>query len=122
RIGTKRLLVGAHYDTLDSLAQSKTALVVAVYTLSLIMGILITPELYFEGWRGLFTFTFLNLPLGQMLATLAFLALAWHAWIGVRDIWMDYVRSAALRVFLQVLTVLWLVVAIIYFPKILWSL
>jgi succinate dehydrogenase / fumarate reductase membrane anchor subunit len=57
-----------------------------------------------------------------LLATLAFLSLAWHAWIGVRDIWMDYVRSAGLRLFLQVLTILWLVAAIVFFAKILWSL
>src|SRR5690606_28510193 len=122
RIGAQRLVVGAHYGTLDFLAQRVTAIIMAVYTLVLLGGILFTPELNYEGWRGLFTFTCLSLPAGQMLATLAFLSLAWHAWIGVRDIWMDYVRSAGLRLFLQVLTVLWLVGAVVYFAKILWSL
>jgi succinate dehydrogenase / fumarate reductase membrane anchor subunit len=59
---------------------------------------------------------------GQLLATLAFLSVAWHAWVGVRDIWMDYVRSAGLRLFLQVLTILWLVAAVVFFAKIIWSL
>ncbi|MGB6103448.1 MAG: succinate dehydrogenase, hydrophobic membrane anchor protein [Pusillimonas sp.] len=122
RIGVHRLVVGAHYGTLDFIAQRVTAVIMAVYTLVLLAGILFTPELNFEGWRGLFTFTCLSLPVGQLLATLAFLSLAWHAWIGVRDIWMDYVRSAGLRLFLQVLTILWLVGAVIYFAKILWSL
>ncbi|NYT86546.1 succinate dehydrogenase, hydrophobic membrane anchor protein [Pollutimonas harenae] len=122
RIGVRRHVVGAHYGTLDFLAQRVTAIIMAVYTLVLLVGILFTPELNYEGWRGLFTFTCLNLPLGQMLATLAFISLAWHAWIGVRDIWMDYVRAAGLRLFLQVLTLLWLVGALVYFAKILWSL
>ncbi|NYT59146.1 succinate dehydrogenase, hydrophobic membrane anchor protein [Alcaligenaceae bacterium] len=122
RIGVKRLVVGAHYGTLDFIAQRVTAIIMAVYTVVLLGGILFTPELNYEGWRGLFTFTCLGLPVGQMLATLAFLSLAWHAWIGVRDIWMDYVRSVGLRLFLQVLTILWLVGAVVYFAKILWSL
>ena len=48
---------------------------------------------------------------------LAFIALAWHAWIGVRDLWMDYVKSVGLRLLLQVLTILWLVGSVVYFPR-----
>jgi succinate dehydrogenase / fumarate reductase membrane anchor subunit len=76
----------------------------------------------FESWQNLFTFHLGVVPAGQLLATLAFLSLAWHAWIGVRDIWMDYVTSAGLRLFLQVLTVLWLIGSVVYFAKVLWSL
>ncbi|MYN13753.1 succinate dehydrogenase, hydrophobic membrane anchor protein [Pusillimonas sp. TS35] len=120
--GTKRLVVGAHYGTIDFLVQRVTAIIMAVYTVVLGLGILFTPELNFESWRKLFSFTWGALPVGQLLATLAFLAVCWHAWIGVRDIWMDYVRGAGLRLFLQVLTVLWLVASIVFFAKIIWSL
>jgi len=122
RIGTKRLVVGAHYGTIDFIAQRVTAVIMAVYTLVLFFGFLFTPDMNFEGWRHLFTFTCIGLPMGQLLATLAFFSVAWHAWIGVRDIWMDYIHSAGLRLFLQVLTILWLVGAVVYFAKILWSL
>ncbi|NYT65846.1 succinate dehydrogenase, hydrophobic membrane anchor protein [Alcaligenaceae bacterium] len=122
RLGTQRLVVGAHYGTIDFIVQRVTAVIMAVYTLVLFFGILFTADMNFDSWRYLFTFTCLSLPVGQLLATLAFLSLAWHAWIGVRDIWMDYVRSAGLRLFLQVLTILWLVGTVIYFAKILWSL
>ncbi|MBF6617054.1 succinate dehydrogenase, hydrophobic membrane anchor protein [Pollutimonas thiosulfatoxidans] len=121
-LGTKRLVVGAHYGTLDFIVQRVTAVIMAVYTLVLFFGIIFTSEMNFESWRNLFTFTWGVLPVGQLLATLAFLSVAWHAWIGVRDIWMDYVRSAGLRLLLQVLTLLWLVGAVVYFAKILWSL
>ncbi|HEY9279790.1 MAG TPA: succinate dehydrogenase, hydrophobic membrane anchor protein [Eoetvoesiella sp.] len=122
RIGTKRLVVGAHYGTMDFIVQRCTAIIMAVYTLVLFFGIIFTSEMNFESWRFLFTFHWGALPVGQLLATLAFLSLAWHAWIGIRDIWMDYVTSAGLRLFLQVLTILWLVGSVVYFAKILWSL
>lgn len=122
RLGTQRLVVGAHYGTIDFIVQRVTAVIMAVYTLVLFFGVIFTSDMNFESWRGLFTFTVGALPVGQLLATLAFLSVAWHAWIGVRDIWMDYVRSAGLRLFLQALTILWLVGAIVFFAKILWSL
>lgn len=122
RLGTQRLVVGAHYGTIDFIVQRVTAVIMAVYTLVLFFGILFTADMNFDSWRYLFTFTCLGLPVGQLLATLAFLSLAWHAWIGVRDIWMDYVRATGLRLFLQVLTILWLLGSVIYFAKILWSL
>ncbi|HUH88157.1 MAG TPA: succinate dehydrogenase, hydrophobic membrane anchor protein [Pusillimonas sp.] len=122
RIGTKRLVVGAHYGTLDFIAQRCTAVIMAVYTLILFFGFLFSSEMNFEAWQHLFTFHLGALPVGQLLATLAFLSVAWHAWVGVRDIWMDYVTSAGLRLVLQVLTVLWLVGSIVYFAKVLWSL
>ena len=122
RIGTKRLVVGAHYGTLDFIAQRCTAVIMAVYTLILFFGFLFSSEMNFEAWQHLFTFHLGALPVGQLLATLAFLSVAWHAWVGVRDIWMDYVTSAGLRLVLQVLTVLWLVGSIVYFAIVLWSL
>ncbi|MBB5213594.1 succinate dehydrogenase, hydrophobic membrane anchor protein [Parapusillimonas granuli] len=122
RIGTKRLVVGAHYGTVDFIVQRVTAIIMAVYTIVLLVGILFTSEINFDSWRRLFTFTWVGLPVGQMLATLAFFSLVWHAWIGVRDIWMDYIHSVGLRLFLQVLTILWLVATVVYFAKILWSL
>jgi len=122
RIGAHRLVVGAHYGTLDFLAQRVTAVIMAVYTLIIVCGILFSSELNFDTWRGLFTFRVGVLPLGQLLATLFFLSLSWHAWIGVRDIWMDYVKPAGLRLLMQVLTLLWLVASVVFFAKIIWSL
>ncbi len=122
RLGTKRLVVGAHYGTLDFIVQRCTAVIMAIYTLIIFFGFLFSSEMNFEAWQHLFTFHLGVLPVGQLLATLAFFSVAWHAWIGVRDIWMDYVTSAGLRLFLQVLTVLWLVGSIVYFAKVLWSL
>lgn len=120
--GSTRLVVGAHYGMKDFLVQRITAIILAVYTLVLFVGVLVMPGFTYENWKTLFTFTVFMLPVGQVLATLAFLALAWHAWIGVRDIWMDYVRPVGIRLFLQVMTVLWLIASIVYFAQIIWRL
>ncbi|WP_063568603.1 succinate dehydrogenase, hydrophobic membrane anchor protein [Achromobacter ruhlandii] len=119
--GPKRLVVGAHYGVMDFIIQRITAVIMAVYTLVLLIGILLMPAFTYELWHALFTFYVGVLPVGQILATLAFIALAWHAWIGVRDIWMDYVKSVGVRLLLQVLTILWLIGSVVYFAQILWS-
>jgi succinate dehydrogenase / fumarate reductase membrane anchor subunit len=120
--GSKRLVVGAHYGTLDFIAQRITAVILALYTIVLLVGILVMPGFTYENWKALFSFHVFALPLGQMLVTLAFVSLIWHAWIGVRDIWMDYIRPVGVRLLMQVLTILWLVGSLVYFAQIIWRL
>ncbi len=121
-IGTRRLVVGAHYGVKDFIAQRVTAVILVVYTLILGIMALLTPSFTYENWVGLFNYRWGGFPAGQLIATLAVIAVAWHAWIGVRDIWMDYVRAAGLRLLLQVLTILWLIAVVVYAAQILWSL
>lgn len=118
--GRKRRVVGAHYGTLDFIVQRVTAVILASYSILFLLALLFTP-INFETWRGFFTFTCFGLPLGRIFATLAFVALAWHAWVGVRDIWMDYVKPFGIRLALFALTILWLVGCIAYFAAIVWS-
>ncbi len=54
------------------------------------------------------------------MTLIALAALFYHAWIGMRDIWMDYVKPAGLRLLLQVLTVLWLLACAVWSVQILW--
>jgi succinate dehydrogenase / fumarate reductase, membrane anchor subunit len=121
KIGAKRLVVGAHYGIGDFMIQRITAIILAVYSIILLIGILMMPGFTYEAWRNVFMFKLGGLPLGQVLATLAFFALCWHAWIGVRDIWMDYVNPVGVRLLLQVLTVLWLIGSAVYFVTIIWG-
>jgi succinate dehydrogenase / fumarate reductase membrane anchor subunit len=111
----KRIVVGAHYGTRDWLAQRITAAIMAVYTLvALVLFAAKSPWTY-GAWQDLFT-------LGSMrIATLLFAAsLAWHAWVGVRDILMDYVKHDGLRLALQVITVLLLAGYVSWAVEILW--
>jgi succinate dehydrogenase / fumarate reductase membrane anchor subunit len=120
--GPTRLVVGAHYGIGDFLAQRITAIILAVYTVVLLVGLLMMPAFNFENWKALFAFHVFALPVGQILATLAFVSLVYHAWIGVRDIWMDYVKPVGVRLLLHVLTILWLVGSLAYFAQIIWRL
>lgn len=119
--GHKRLTVGSGYGTMDFIAQRTTAVILAVYTTIFLITVIFT-KIDYDSWRNLFTFTWFGFPTGKISTFLAFLAVVYHAWVGVRDIWMDYVTCATLRLSLQVLTVMWLVSSIIYFTSILWSL
>jgi len=118
-IGARRLVVGAHYGLRDWLAQRVTAVILAAYLVLLVVAALFAGRgqgFGYEQWAGLFV------PIWMKVATLiAIIALAYHAWIGVRDIWMDYVRATAVRLCLQVLTILWLVYCTIWSVQILWS-
>jgi len=112
-IGPKRLVVGAHYG--DWLAQSVTAVIMVVFTVVLAAVYLAFGNPSYEGWSGLFANQWM-----KILTFLTILSLLFHAWIGVRDIWMDYVKPMAVRLVLQVLTILWLVGCAGYAAQILW--
>ena len=114
-IGTKRIVVGAHYGVGGFLLQRLTAVVLTVFVLFLLLRMVFGGTLGYDGWAGLFV------PLWMKIVTLvALLALFYHSWIGVRDIWMDYVKPTGIRVALQMLTVLWLVFCAVWSVQILW--
>lgn len=99
-MASKRIVVGAHYGLKDWLAQRITAVVLAVYTLVLLVALLSVPELDYGSWAGLFASGWM-----KVLTLMALIALVWHAWVGVRDIFMDYVKPTGARLLLQVATV-----------------
>jgi succinate dehydrogenase / fumarate reductase membrane anchor subunit len=108
-------VVGAHYGVGGYLMQRLTAVVLTVYVLLLVIRIVAADDLSYESWASLFV------PLWMKIVTLvALIALLYHAWIGVRDIWMDYVKPTWIRLSLQTLTVLWLVCCAVWSVQILW--
>jgi succinate dehydrogenase / fumarate reductase membrane anchor subunit len=115
RVGPKRLVVGAHYGLRDWLAQRITAVVMAVYTVILLFWFFAAHNFSYEGWAGIFATQWMKLA-----TFVALLCLFYHAWVGIRDIWMDYVKPMGVRLFLQVLTILWLVGCAGYAAQILW--
>ena len=114
-IGAKRLVVGAHYGFRDWLAQRVTAIVMAIYTVLLLALFLAANDFSYEGWAGLFTKQWFKL-----VTFVTFLALFYHAWVGVRNIWMDYVKPVSVRIALQVATLLWLIGCAGWTAQILW--
>jgi succinate dehydrogenase / fumarate reductase membrane anchor subunit len=111
----KRLVVGAHYGLRDWLAQRITAVIIAVYAVVMLVLVARRAPFTYESWQALFAQGWLR------IATLLFaVSLAWHAWVGVRDIFMDYVKPDGLRLGLQVLTVLLLAAYVGWSIEILW--
>lgn len=98
---TQRTVTGAHYGMRDWLAQRITGVVIALYAIFLFCSILALPEVNYQSWAVLFMSPFMKVA--TLLATLA---LIYHAWVGIRDLYMDYLQSTAIRLLLQVLTIL----------------
>jgi succinate dehydrogenase / fumarate reductase, membrane anchor subunit len=113
--GTKRIVVGAHYGFKDWLAQRATAVIMAVYTVVLLVAFLLSSGVSYERWAKLYAF----LPM-KLLTLTVFIAFGYHAWVGMRDIWMDYIKPVALRISLQTLTLLWLVAMVAWAIAVLW--
>jgi succinate dehydrogenase / fumarate reductase membrane anchor subunit len=115
--GSKRTVVGAHYGLRDWLAQRLTSVVMAVFTIALIAQILMPGEIGYDKWAGMFS--------QQWMKALTFtvvVSLLLHVWVGVRDIWMDYVHSVGVRLALQALTIVWLVGCAGWAVQVLWRL
>jgi succinate dehydrogenase / fumarate reductase membrane anchor subunit len=112
----KRVVVGAHYGILDWLAQRVTAVVMTVYVVLVLFMLLGQPILDHAHWKAIFA-----RPWMKVATLLALLSLYWHAWIGVRDILMDYVGATGVRLALQVLVILALVSYVAWSAQILWS-
>nr|WP_315253280.1 succinate dehydrogenase, hydrophobic membrane anchor protein [uncultured Duganella sp.] len=115
-IGPKRRVVGAHYGMRDWLAQRVTAVIMVVYTAALVLSFLTGQNFTYEGWAGLFAQQWFKL-----LTAVTLIGLFYHAWVGMRDVWMDYVRAIGLRLFLQIATMAWLIGCAVWSIQIIWS-
>ena len=108
--------VGAHYGLRPWLLQRLTAVVMAGYTVVLLACLLMRPIASQADLRNLFAGGFFR------VATLLFVsALLYHAWVGLRDIFMDYVKPMWIRLGLQVAVVLALLGYFVWAAAILWG-
>jgi succinate dehydrogenase / fumarate reductase membrane anchor subunit len=112
-----RVVVGAHYGLRDWLAQRVTAVVMAAYLVILAGALLFAPRVDEAYWRALMSGTLM-----RFLTFLFIVSLAYHAWVGVRDIWMDYVQPVGIRLGLHILTLLALIGCAGWSVQILWRL
>jgi succinate dehydrogenase / fumarate reductase, membrane anchor subunit len=97
----ERVVTGAHYGLRDWLAQRITAAIMAVYTVIVLAVLIGGVPISHAVWKDLFAQGWMR------VATLLFAAsFAWHAWVGMRDILMDYVKPASARLTLQVVVLL----------------
>lgn len=110
-----RIVVGAHYGLRDWLAQRVTGLIIAVYSIIVAVVLMTGVPINYAVWSDLFSQGWMR------VATLLFAAsLAWHMWVGVRDILMDYVKPAGARLALQILVLLVIAAYLAWAIQILW--
>jgi succinate dehydrogenase / fumarate reductase membrane anchor subunit len=57
----------------------------------------------------------------RTFSLLFLLSIFYHAWIGVRDIVMDYVKPASIRLFIYVLVIVTLLLYAMWSVQILWG-
>lgn len=112
-----RTVGGAHYGVRDWLVQRISAVFMALYSVLLLALLLARPAVDYAGWRALFQ------PEWMRYATLLFaLSLFWHAWVGMRDIFMDYLKPTGLRLLAQAVVIMLLLAYALWTVNILWRL
>ena len=110
-----RIVTGAHYGLRDWLAQRVTAVIMAVYTVIVFVVVMRNAPVKFGFWKSLFEQGWMR------VATLLFaVSLAWHAWVGMRDILMDYIKPTGLRLFMEIGTLILIAVYLAWAIQILW--
>jgi len=111
-----RHVVGAHYGLRDWLSQRVTAVVMIVYTLLFVIVLTRLPVFDHENWKALWA-----MPVMRYATVLFMLSLLLHAWVGVRNIFMDYIKPLGLRLTFHALAILSLVWYGVWSVQILWG-
>ncbi len=111
-----RVVTGAHYGLRDWLVQRVTALVMAIFVVVVVAQLLYQSAFGYDTWLALFSSNLM-----RTFSLLFLLSLFYHAWIGVRDIVMDYVKPASIRLLIHVLVILALILYAIWSVQILWG-
>jgi len=111
-----KLAVGAHYGARDWLAQRVTAIVMTLYTLLIALIVLWHGGLDYATWKAMFA------GAAFRVATFLFMvSLLFHAWVGMRNILMDYAKPTSLRLTLQIAVVCVLVAYAGWTVQVLWG-
>lgn len=114
---SKLAVTGAHYGLKDWLVQRITAILMVLYLALMIVAILATgPYQDYAAWKNLF-----NQQWVRFATLIFFIGLFWHAWIGLRNVLMDYVHATAVRLTLQILVIVSLLLYTVWTADILWN-
>ena len=108
--------VGAHYGMRGWLLQRMTALFMAIYTLGFVVCLVWHAPAGYADWKSIFSGNFVRIS-----TMFFFAALLYHAWIGMRDILMDYVKPMGVRLAVQALVATVLVFYLLWAAAIFWG-
>jgi len=115
--GSRRIVVGAHYGLRDWMAQRATSMLMAIFTVVVVAQVLFGGPLDYYRWAAIFSAQWM-----KVLTFVVIVSLMVHVWVGMRDIWMDYVKPVVARLALDVATIVWLVGCAGWAIQVLWRL
>ena len=101
----------------DWMIQRVTAVVLAAYSIFLIVYLVINPDLSYEQWSGLFQQTWM-----RIFTLLSILSLAAHAWVGLWTISTDYLKSTGVRFVFQAVCGVVMFAYVIWAAQVIWGL
>ncbi len=100
----------------DFILVRATAIVLTLYIIYMVGFFAITGDVTYQAWTGFFSSAFT-----KVFTLLALVSTLIHTWIGMWQVFTDYVKSTALRLGLQLLTVVALLVYVIYGFVVVWG-
>ena len=112
----KSVLGVSHQGLRDFIIQRISAVLMAIYSIGLIIYLVIHPGLSYAEWHHLFSKDWV-----KIVSILFILSLLFHAWIGMWTIFTDYIKPYVIRCILHSLVFLMLVSCFIWGLLILWS-
>jgi succinate dehydrogenase / fumarate reductase membrane anchor subunit len=114
-MSSDRNLGSAHSGTVEWMLQRLTALYLALFLLFLGVRLAFVPPRSYEQWRTLWSGNLIR------VSTLVFaLGLLGHAWIGLRSVFRDYIRLAAVRLLVELTVGCVLMAQALWAFRILW--
>jgi succinate dehydrogenase / fumarate reductase membrane anchor subunit len=116
--GSHRTVVGAHYGMRDWLSQRVTAVFMALFVVLVLAQLIVSKgPIGYELWAGIFATQWM-----KSLTFLVIMSMLFHVWIGMRNIFMDYVKPYAVRFVMHVFAIAWLVACAGWAVQVLWRL
>jgi succinate dehydrogenase / fumarate reductase membrane anchor subunit len=98
------------------LSQRLTAVVMMIYIVLLIIFLMIQQPAEFDAWH-----VFVSPIWFRFLTLMFFISLFIHAWLGVSDVFKDYIFNLKLRAWLQMIVDILLMAYLIWIVFILWN-
>lgn len=100
----------------DWLVQRVSAVILAIYSITLLVFIACNSSMDYEAWHSFMT----TWPM-RILSLLAVLSLVGHAWVGMWTVFTDYVNNGVVRLILQSLMIVAVMVFAIWGIAIFWG-
>lgn len=112
----KSVLGVNHQGLRDWVIQRISAIVIGLYSLGILFYLGFHPDITYNDWHFLFTHLWV-----KVMTILFLVALMFHAWVGMWTVFTDYVKSSALRFWINTLVFLALSAFLIEGLTILWG-